>query len=269
MHSTGYGRTVMVAAKNVISGGNLMSVKLLRRPRMLAYYATEALFLLDAIADSRGIPQANVAEVLKAPAVVPINLGGLDTPGVSWFRPWAHETVDIVSLCLICQIIKPRRIFEIGTLNGYTAFHFALNSDPESEVFTLDLPRKEALELQLSTTTQDRELMQQNEEESGYCFQGSPPESKIHCLFGDSAVFNFEPFHKTVDLFFIDGAHSYEYVRSDTENALRCCRSGSVVAWHDFGRRGVNGVSTYLKELNARIPVFSVPGGSLAFALIH
>lgn len=75
-----------------------------------------------------------------------------------------------------------------------------------------------------------------------YIFENCKAASKITCLFGDSATFNFSSFYEKVDFFFIDGAHSYEYVRSDTLNALKCCHQGSVIAWHDFGRVGVGGV---------------------------
>jgi hypothetical protein len=92
--------------------------------------------------------------------------------------------------------------------------------------------------------------------------------SKIQPLFGDSASFDYSPFIDRIDLFFIDGAHSYEYVRSDTLNALKCCRPGGVIAWHDFGRAGVNGVSRWLVEFSKQYPVFAVPGGSLAFCVL-
>jgi hypothetical protein len=72
-----------------------------------------------------------------------------------------------------------------------------------------------------------------------------------------------------VDLFFIDGAHSYEYVRQDTLNALKCCRKGGVIAWHDFGRSGVNGVSRWICELAQEHKVYSVPGSSLAFMVVR
>jgi hypothetical protein len=93
-------------------------------------------------------------------------------------------------------------------------------------------------------------------------------ESKITRLYGDSATFDFAPYHGTIDLFFIDGAHSYEYVRSDTINALACCHPGSIIAWHDFGRVGVNGVSRWLRRLSRRYQIYSVPGGSLAFMVV-
>jgi hypothetical protein len=101
-----------------------------------------------------------------------------------------------------------------------------------------------------------------------YAFSGTPQAAKITCLWGDSAAFDYTPYHGQVDLFFIDGAHSYEYVRSDTQNALACCHAGSVIAWHDFGRVGVNGVSRWLVELARDRPVFAIPGGSLAFMVV-
>lgn len=76
----------------------------------------------------------------------------------------------------------------------------------------------------------------------------------------------YSPWHGQVDFFFVDGAHSYEYVKSDTENALRCVREGGIIAWHDFGRRGVNGVSRLIGELAAEgQKIYVVPGGSLAY----
>jgi hypothetical protein len=105
--------------------------------------------------------------------------------------------------------------------------------------------------------------------ESRYLFADSPVASAIDLLFGDSATFDFAPYHELIDLFFIDGAHSYEYVRSDTLHALACVRPGGVVAWHDFGRTGLNGVSRLLLELRAGgWPVVASPGGSLAFMVM-
>lgn len=71
-----------------------------------------------------------------------------------------------------------------------------------------------------------------------------------------------------MDFFFIDGAHSYQYVRSDTLNAFQCCHLGSVVAWHDFGRLGVNGVTRWVLDVARDHEVYVIPGGSLAFMVI-
>jgi hypothetical protein len=86
----------------------------------------------------------------------------------------------------------------------------------------------------------------------------------------DSAKFDYSPFNRRVDLFFIDGAHSYPYVRDDTLKALECCRPGSVIAWHDYGRHGVNGVSRWLHEFSRGRKIYCIPGGgSLAYMRVE
>jgi predicted O-methyltransferase YrrM len=102
-----------------------------------------------------------------------------------------------------------------------------------------------------------------------YHFEDADVKNKITCLFGDSAEFDFSPFRRKADFFFIDGAHSYDYVKSDTFNALKCCHPGSVIAWHDYGRSGVNGVTKWLHELAKENKIYSIPGGSVAFMVVE
>lgn len=257
-------RTGGIAARNVLLGGNLRALPLLLRPRRLVNYAGETLFLYQTTQHARLLPQRNVGEVLEGGSVAAIVLGRLDRR--TWLEPIASYTADIVALCLICQRLRPRVVFEIGTLDGYTAYHFALNTDADASIYSLDLPREPVAALRLPTTFMDDEHIRASLATERYCFTGEPEQDRIRLLFGDSATFDFTPYHGTVDLFFVDGAHSYDYVRSDSENALRCVRPGGVIAWHDYGRVGVNGVSRYLHELQARgHAIQAIPGGSLAF----
>lgn len=253
-----------LAVKNFILGGNLVSLRWLTNPRQLIGYNAETLFLYKTIARRRGLPQRNVFEILPAACTANITLGALDTQA-NWFHVIPSYTQDIVSLCLLCQALQPKLIFEIGTAQGYTSLHFALNSPAESQVYTLDLPRGYAAPPALKTTAMDEFQMGMYVGVMDYLFHNTPVEHKINCLYGDSATFDYSPYRGRVDLFFIDGAHSYEYVRSDTQNALACCHSGSFIAWHDFGRAGLNGVSRWLQELAQTYEIYSIPGGSLAF----
>jgi hypothetical protein len=135
-------------------------------------------------------------------------------------------------------------------------------------VYSLDLPPNRP-ELSLGATIMDVAIARQGAATSTYAFSGRDVASKIHLLHGDSATFDFSPWHRRVDLFFIDGAHSYEYVRSDSERAFACVRPGGAVAWHDFGRSGVNGVGRCLRELRAKgLEILAVPGGSLAYLVL-
>jgi predicted O-methyltransferase YrrM len=250
--------------RNGVVGGNLQALGLASSPRRMAGYIAESRFLYRTYADRRGLPQRPVHEALGGGGTQDIRLGNLE--GETWFGPTASYLTDIVSLCMICRIVGPRRVFEIGTLRGYTALHFALNSPDDAVVHTLDLPRGGIAQPSLTTTFMDDLHVEASLSADRLCFEGTAQEARIERLFGDSATFDFSPYHGNIDVFFIDGAHSYEYVRSDTERALNCVRPGGVIAWHDFGRAGVNGVSRWLLEMQQHgHPIYSVPGGSLAY----
>lgn len=55
-------------------------------------------------------------------------------------------------------------------------------------------------------------------------------------LEGNSKTYDFKALNKTYDLVFIDGDHSYEMVRNDTEKVFaNLLHAESVVVWHDYG----------------------------------
>ena len=252
---------IAIGIRNILLGSGVASIALWRSPKKWAIFATETLATLDSLREQKGLPLLNVQRLLGDSGPIEISLCN------PWMGAYASRTADIASLCMLARLTNPRVVFEIGTLHGHTALHLALNVADDAVVYTLDLPtERTAANTTLPTTVSDRAHIDRRTEGRGYLFADSSVEHKITCLIGDSASFDFSPYNEIVDLFFIDGAHSYEYVRSDTLNALRCCHPGSVVAWHDFGRRGVNGVSRCLLELAHAIPIYAIPGGSLAFA---
>ena len=59
-------------------------------------------------------------------------------------------------------------------------------------------------------------------------------ENIVH-FYGDSKTFDFSIIKDKVDLVFIDGDHSYEGVRKDTENIFNFVDiENTIVVWHDF-----------------------------------
>lgn len=255
-------RTGAIAVRNLLLGGNPRLLTALNRPRKAAELATQNLFLYDS-AFEIGLEKRNVKDVLPHNCASDLRLF-LDSEEF-WINEMPCSAADILSLCLIARLTNPRRIFEIGTLNGYTALHFAMNA-PQAEVYTLDLPPN--AEVALNTTVGDDRFVGDSLKRRPL-FEGREEATRIHSLYGDSAAFDFSPFRHEIDFFFIDGSHSYEYVRNDTLKALDCCHSGSVIAWHDYGRRGINGVSRWLHEFSkSYFPLYRVPNGSLAFGIV-
>ena len=265
-----YVTAAATAGRNVLIGANLAAIRMLARPAQLAAYASENLFLYRTFVDGRGIPQRHVWDVLGGSAATSITLAPTHSYP-PWFGPVAVYAVDLVNLCMLCRLLGPKTLFEIGTAGGLSALHFALNTADDARIFTLDLPLRTGVQPALQTTLIDGWHIRGTAAAAGrHVFDARPEAARIDCLYGDSALFDYSPWHGKVDLFFIDGAHSYEYVRSDTQQALRCVPAGGVIAWHDFGRAGVNGVSRAVLEL-ARTGrrVYAVPGGSLAYTIVE
>src|SRR5580765_7241794 len=81
---------LLLAGRNVLLGGNLMSLGLLPQPRRLVSYVNENLFLYKTISGTRGLPQKNVFEVLPAGPVAPITLV-LPRAAGGENEVWLHE----------------------------------------------------------------------------------------------------------------------------------------------------------------------------------
>lgn len=57
---------------------------------------------------------------------------------------------------------------------------------------------------------------------------------KIKHFYTDSKTFDFSSVGDKVDLYFIDGDHSYEGVPQDTQNVFANKKQSAIVVWHDF-----------------------------------
>lgn len=143
----------------------------------------------------------------------------------------------------VAALTRPRRIFEIGTFEGETTLALA-EAAPESEIFTLDLPRGASAShfVAHETAVVDRDGV-------GVRFYGTEAADRITQLRADSRTFDFSPWAGTCDLVLIDGGHDYETARRDTHNALRLRSASGIVVWDDY-IPGWPGVVRAVDELN-------------------
>lgn len=166
---------------------------------------------------------------------------------------WGNVTIEeLCKISLIAKWLDPTRIFEFGTYNGMTTLQLAMNIADESEILTLDIEPGDTSVLDLSIGAIDRYLVQKQgvfDFEVGHYFAGTPHARKIKQLLGDSLSFDFAPYRGTVDLAFVDAGHTYQYMNSDTKNALSMLSPGGVVLWHDYMRVLHPGVLKCLVEL--------------------
>ncbi|MDP2712951.1 MAG: class I SAM-dependent methyltransferase [Solirubrobacteraceae bacterium] len=142
-------------------------------------------------------------------------------------RPRGLPHGDAFVLALICAYLRPRRIFEIGTGTGEGTLIMASNAADGARVETLDLGDAPS---SLGVQSGDHPL---EAGAVGEAFAGTSVAGAITQHLGDSAAFDFTPFRGTMDLVFVDGAHTADYVRGDSQAALSMLAPGGTIVWDD------------------------------------
>jgi hypothetical protein len=176
----------------------------------------------------------------------------------SGWLPGATPPQDLYALLRIVRWLQPKKIFEIGTSQGITTAHMALNS--EAEIYTLDLPRELAGDLR-GYSAGDLQLLQPCAE-IGKGYRPFHANRHILQLFGDSRTFDYQPFRGTMDLVLVDGCHVYEGVISDSEKALHLLGESGAILWHDFAN--LRDVTRAVKTIAKEHRIFHLEGTWLA-----
>ena len=174
---------------------------------------------------------------------------------------------ELSALCASVRRSKPATLLEIGTFDGNTTLQLALNSPEDARVFTLDLPSDPASAESTLEPDDLRYITDQVKLERKY--ERHPVGAKVTQWIGDSATFDFEaalgvgtPKMRAIDWAFIDGSHSYDYVRSDTERLMPLLAEDGVICWHDY-RPVWPGVIAWLDEFSEQYPLRRLEGSSL------
>ena len=126
---------------------------------------------------------------------------------------------------------RPREVLEIGTFMGYTTRALAENL-PEATIHTVDLPEsyEPGHDPNNGIPKDDFQLIERRV--VGREYKGGPHESRIVQHFEDTARWDFRSAGSPT-FFFIDGSHTYEYRRNDSEKCLALAEEPAVFLWHD------------------------------------
>lgn len=169
---------------------------------------------------------------------------------------------ELIAIATLVADRKPLRILEIGTFDGNTTLQIALNAPSEAIIHTLDLPKGQ-VETKEPVLQSDFQFIEDARKEERKFIQ-SEVAHKVRQHFGDSTCFDFSAFTQSgpLDLIFIDGGHSYECVKKDTENALAVVAKNGMILWHDFTPHFA-GVYRFLSELARKEALVHIAGTNL------
>jgi predicted O-methyltransferase YrrM len=165
---------------------------------------------------------------------------------------------DLYALLRVVRWTKPKVIFEIGTYQGVTTAHLALNSD--AQIYTLDMPLEMATGLERYSPIEAAAV--QAREQVGTFYRRFNHDGRIHQLFGDSRTFDYQPYYGCADLVLVDACHLFDYVVSDSNHAFRLLGPRGVIVWHDFGNS--RDVVRALQQVAREWPVYHLEASNIA-----
>jgi predicted O-methyltransferase YrrM len=173
---------------------------------------------------------------------------------------------ELIPLLELARLTGAKTALEIGTGSGGTTWHLAANLGSNGEVLTVDLPiqadENEYSPARIATVRPTASRL-------GCYFKDTPEAARISQLLMDSRELSSKDVGQEVDIVFIDGAHAYEYVKSDTELALSLLKPGGLVVWHDyFVFHPDYGVRRYLHNLAYSIPLYRLTDSICAVACV-
>lgn len=178
------------------------------------------------------------------------------------------SSTEILETWVLAAAAKyAKKFFEFGTCTGRTTLMMALNSPEQAEIHTLTLhPNHFETEYQSDNKDMESDVWKKTAKiESAYdsfLYEGTPVAHKVKQYFGDSKKFDEAPLSNQCDLIFIDGGHSYSYVKSDTEKAFNMVAPGGLIFWHDY-KQQCPGVFQYLNELSKEKKIYHIADTNL------
>lgn len=166
--------------------------------------------------------------------------------GVKFETPHKIELLwtDYEDTSLIVNLLKySSSILEIGTHRGFTTKNIYDNSRVIVSIDTVDISK----DMNIDLMYQNNEILDKSQ--IGEKVKGNEDINIIIQKSDDYFKYCIDN-HITYDGIFIDGDHSYEQVKKDSENALNCCNNNGIIVWHDVYNKEGNDAKTLAQPNN-------------------
>jgi hypothetical protein len=187
------------------------------------------------------IPQVALTDVVRGRPIVKVDAASQQVDGA---MPWC----DVLVVLAVLVDRAPQVVLEIGTFYGHTARLLALNM-PSAIIHTVDLPEGYDPGSDPSSIPKD-DFHLIGSRKVGRLYRSDPSITNVIQHFGDTAAWDFRT-AEGATFYIIDGSHTYEYARNDTEKALAAARGRHVtLLWHDCNP-GHPGVLRWIAEMAA------------------
>lgn len=245
-------------ALKVILGFNLISLQKLFLSGGSSFVgACMHAFTASHVADSKellSIPKVTLENILKGNQTITLSVGDQENGSLPY-----NQAVALISILAKEQ---PSVAVEIGTFLGHTTKLMAQNL-PNGKIHTIDLPPNfDKKDDHTILKKDDFHLIESRK--VGREFLGTPFAERIMQHFGDTISFDFKKIERAT-FFFIDGSHTYDYCKNDSDKCFELCNGKGVFVWHDcdHGHMGVVQLVNEWRKLGRN--VVRIEGTPLAY----
>jgi hypothetical protein len=191
-------------------------------------------------------------------------------------------TIEATMLICLIKLIKPSKIFEFGTFLGYSTSLFLKNSNKKCVTISIDLGTQISYN-ELKNGINENDILKNDktnddylrivQSKSGPIYIKTDIERKNNRLIllnGDSREISLERLGiiGAVNFVFIDGGHTYDIVKSDTEKALKMVKKG-IIVWHDYNSKIHGDVTSFVDQLSSSKKIFHIENTMLAFHIVE
>ncbi|MDD4736024.1 MAG: class I SAM-dependent methyltransferase [Kiritimatiellae bacterium] len=176
------------------------------------------------------------------------------------------STGELMVLLSILVAESPGEVLEIGTYMGYTTRLMAENLKT-GIIHSVDLPKEYSAEHDPEPALLKDDYHLIDRRIVGKEYIDHPCAHRIVQHYADTASWDFrEAGHPA--FFFIDGSHTYEYCKNDTEKCIAFAGKQCVILWHDCNELHP-GVLKYLNECRTQgLDIRRISGTSIAYLKI-
>lgn len=241
-----------------ILGFNLISLQKLLSSGFVSFTeACASSFTASHISDTRALsslPKVRLEEILQEKQSVIIDVGSKENGALPY-----NQSIALIS---ILSKEQPKVVVEIGTFLGHTTKLMAQNL-PNGTIHTVDLPENFDVTKNKTVLKKD-DFHLINNRKVGREFLGTKFEKQIIQHFSDTISLDFN-IMQGATFFFIDGSHTYDYCKNDSEKCFELCKGKGVFIWHDcdHDHDGVVKCLTEWKKLGRN--VVRIEGTPLAY----
>ncbi|XZE19805.1 O-methyltransferase [Pirellulaceae bacterium SH449] len=141
---------------------------------------------------------------------------------------WAMPEHELLTLGALTKVLQPKMVVEFGTFMGGSTLSMVANMPAEGRIITIDLdPRARKTHVHGMGVGL-------SEFDVGCLFRGTRYEDRIEQRFANLVQFEDDGLTGKADFVFVDADHTYEFVKRDTQRALRFLKPGGSILWHDY-----------------------------------